>query len=142
MVNVQPSNVSEALAGKRPIPEVWIFKIISNLPKIDNQWLRTGEGEMLQKQSLPGLVSEEKSPVYGNGKSLTPDEMEKMLARLSYRVGELTEQNESQQVQIDMQSKHLKEIELWREQMTKHIARVLGYLNEIDGLKKDGKWPK
>lgn len=102
-------------------------------------WFEHGLGSSLKSNvgegSGPPSTIEILPSKEGNGHTLTNDEMERMMARRAFRIEELEDWKTAQE-------EWRQEMEMWREQMTKHIGRVLGYLNEINGLKKAGKWPK
>lgn len=40
--------LSEIVSGKRRVSEYYINKILTRFPEINEEWLRTGEGEMLK----------------------------------------------------------------------------------------------
>jgi predicted transcriptional regulator len=111
IVEASQSNVSSALAGKRGIPKVWIFKIISRYTKLNEDWIWTGNGEMLkyipeEKKSGEMLVMEDMTK-YSNGRQLKKDEMEKMLARMAFRIEELEEWR--------------REMEEWKKEVLSHL---------------------
>lgn len=130
LVEGNQAGVSSVLSGKRKIPKIWYIQLEKKYTDLNIDWLRTGEGEMLKSAGgiSTDVISEPSPPEYGNGRELTSTEMERMMTRLTYELTTIRA--------------NLEAIEMWREQMTKHMGRVLGYLNEIDGLKKAGKWPK
>lgn len=50
-VGVGKSQLSEVMTGKRKVSEKYIRKMRTRFPEINEDWLRTGEGEMLKKHS-------------------------------------------------------------------------------------------
>ena len=142
IVEANQTGVSVVIGGKRKIPRYWLVKLEQKYTQLNIDWLVSGQGDMLKDiksndgggtgpaSTLEILPSKE-----GNGRTLTNDEMERMMARMAFRIEELEDWKMAQE-------EWRQEMEMWREQMTKHIGRVLGYLNEIDGLKKAGKWPE
>lgn len=123
-------NFSTVISGRRKIPKSWYLHLEKKYPQLDTNWLKTGEGEMLKSsdEASREMITSSIKSEYGNGRELTSTEMERMMTRLTYELTAIRE--------------NLEAMEMWKEQMTKHMGRVLGYLNEIDELKKGGKWPK
>lgn len=98
IVEANQSNVSAALSGKRGVPKVWIYKLISRYTKLNEKWIWTGEGEMLNdintqgaSSSDPMLIMDVQALKESNGRQLSKDEMERMLARMAFRIEELEE---------------------------------------------------
>ena len=51
IVGISRTQFSEIVTGKRKLSDKAIHKIITAIPDINVDWLRTGEGEMLKTQS-------------------------------------------------------------------------------------------
>lgn len=51
IVGISRTQFSELVTGKRKISDKAIHKITSSIPEINEDWLRTGEGEMLKNTS-------------------------------------------------------------------------------------------
>ena len=51
IVGISRTQFSEIVTGKRKLSDKAIHKIITALPDINEDWLRTGEGEMLKSHS-------------------------------------------------------------------------------------------
>lgn len=47
-VGIGKSQLSEVMTGKRNVSEKYIRKMRTRFPEINEEWLRTGEGEMLK----------------------------------------------------------------------------------------------
>ena len=47
-VGIGKSQLSEVMSGKRNASEKYILKMRTRFPEINEEWLRTGEGEMLK----------------------------------------------------------------------------------------------
>lgn len=56
-IDVGRSQLSEVISGKRKFSERYVLKLLTSFPEISEQWLRTGEGEMLKKSSYSQNVS-------------------------------------------------------------------------------------
>lgn len=56
-IDVGRSQLSEVISGKRKFSERYVLKLLTSFPEISEQWLRTGEGEMLEKSSYSQNVS-------------------------------------------------------------------------------------
>lgn len=50
-VGIGKSQLSEVMTGKRNVSEKYIRKMRTRFPEINEEWLRTGEGEMLNNHS-------------------------------------------------------------------------------------------
>ena len=51
IVGISRTQFSEIVTGKRILSDKAIHKIISAIPEINEEWLRTGEGEMLRSNT-------------------------------------------------------------------------------------------
>lgn len=51
IVGISKTQFSEMVTGKRKISERTIHKIVSSLPEINENWLLTGEGNMLKDEA-------------------------------------------------------------------------------------------
>lgn len=51
IVGISRTQFSELVTGKRPISDKTIHKITNAIPELNEDWLRTGEGEMLKNAS-------------------------------------------------------------------------------------------
>lgn len=51
IVGISRTQFSEIVTGKRRLSDKAIHKIISAIPEINEEWLRTGEGEIFNSQS-------------------------------------------------------------------------------------------
>ena len=56
-IDVGRSQLSEVISGKRKFSERYVLKLLTSFPEISEQWLRTGEGEMLKNTSYSQNVS-------------------------------------------------------------------------------------
>lgn len=56
-IDVGRSQLSEVISGKRKFSERYVLRLLTSFPEISEQWLRTGEGEMLKKSSYSQNVS-------------------------------------------------------------------------------------
>ena len=56
-IDVGRSQLSEVISGKRKFSERYVLKLLTSFPEISEQWLRTGEGEMLKNPSYSQNVS-------------------------------------------------------------------------------------
>lgn len=56
-IDVGRSQLSEVISGKRKFSERYVLKLLTSFPEISEQWLRTGEGEMLKNPSYSQTVS-------------------------------------------------------------------------------------
>ena len=52
IVNSTRSELSLMLSGKRPVSKRVVNELLTNFPEINEEWLRTGEGEMLKNVAL------------------------------------------------------------------------------------------
>lgn len=50
-VGIGKSQLSEVMSGKRNVSEKYIRKMRTRFPEINEEWLRSGEGEMLKSHS-------------------------------------------------------------------------------------------
>lgn len=50
-IEVGRSQLSEVLSGKRKFSERYVLKFLNKFPEFNENWLRTGEGEMLNPSS-------------------------------------------------------------------------------------------
>lgn len=51
IIEVGRSQLSEVLSGKRKFSERYVLKFLNKFPEFNENWLRTGEGEMLNPSS-------------------------------------------------------------------------------------------
>ena len=51
IINVEKADLSRMMSGKRPVSQRCVDGLLSNFPEINEEWLRTGEGEMLKSTS-------------------------------------------------------------------------------------------
>ena len=51
IVGISRTQFSELVTGKRQISDKTIHKIVQGIPELNEEWLRTGEGEMLKTYS-------------------------------------------------------------------------------------------
>lgn len=57
IVDVSRSELSQMLSGKRPVSKRIVSNLLTNFPSINEDWLMTGEGEMLKSPSYSQNVS-------------------------------------------------------------------------------------
>ena len=104
LVGTKQPSISAAIKGRTGIPKTWLYKLMQKYRNINDDWIWTGQGEMLLEMKKTGEGSSDKVigdtyheanedlNRYSNGRSLKKDEVEMMLAmiaRLNYRVDEL-----------------------------------------------------
>ena len=73
-INVGRSQLSEAMSGKRKVSERYILKLLMKFPEINEEWLRTGEGEMLNlaysSTVSPAVLAEDHSTAIAGNKNV------------------------------------------------------------------------
>lgn len=94
LVGTKQPSISHAITGKTGIPKVWLYKLKQKYRNINEDWIWTGEGEMLMvsSNSIEGttpMVAMDDSSHYTPGRPLKKDELERLVLRLMYRVNEL-----------------------------------------------------
>lgn len=65
IVGISRTQFSELVTGKRQLSDKAIHKITRAIPELNEDWLRTGEGEMLKNYSA--VSSEHSVSIAGNG---------------------------------------------------------------------------
>ena len=63
-IEVGRSQLSEVLSGKRKFSERYVLKFLNKFPEFNENWLRTGEGEMLKDSSI--VSSDHSVSIAGN----------------------------------------------------------------------------
>lgn len=56
-IEVGRSQLSEVLSGKRKFSERYVLKFLNKFPEFNENWLRTGEGEMLNTSSPQAVTT-------------------------------------------------------------------------------------
>lgn len=56
-IEVGRSQLSEVLSGKRKFSERYVLKFLNKFPEFNENWLRTGEGEMLNSSSPQAVTT-------------------------------------------------------------------------------------
>lgn len=84
IIEVGRSQLSEVLSGKRKFSERYVLKFLNKFPEFNENWLRTGEGEMLNRPSPQAvtttLSAEEGSTAFiGNNNKVNADQAIAML---------------------------------------------------------------
>jgi hypothetical protein len=92
-------NYSNIISGKRPLPEIWIYKLKEKYVNLNEDWVFTGEGTMFNESDNKGKYDLlESVDYYKVGepellseamKKLSLPELQRMVLRLVYRVEEL-----------------------------------------------------
>lgn len=57
IIEVGRSQLSEVLSGKRKFSERYVLKFLNKFPEFNENWLRTGEGEMLNRPSPQAVTA-------------------------------------------------------------------------------------
>lgn len=57
IIGVGRSQLSEVLSGKRKFSERYVLKFLNKFPEFNENWLRTGEGEMLNPSSPQAVTT-------------------------------------------------------------------------------------
>lgn len=57
IIEVGRSQLSEILSGKRKFSERYVLKFLNKFPEFNENWLRTGEGEMLNRLSPQAVTT-------------------------------------------------------------------------------------
>lgn len=102
LVEANQGNVSNVIKGIRAMPKIWTYKLKEKYARLNDDWIITGNGQMLiseilvnnfsLKDPIPsGTISEPFELYSGNARELTRKELERMVLHLSYRVGVLEE---------------------------------------------------
>lgn len=83
-IEVGRSQLSEVLSGKRKFSERYVLKFLNKFPEFNENWLRTGEGEMLNPSSpqtvTTTLSAEEGSTAFiGDNNKVNADQTIAML---------------------------------------------------------------
>lgn len=93
LVGTKQPSISHAISGKTGIPKVWLYKLREKYRNINEDWIWTGEGEMLipikGDENMPQILAMEDLVNYMPGRPLKKEEMERLVLRLVYRVEEL-----------------------------------------------------
>lgn len=84
IIEVGRSQLSEVLSGKRKFSERYVLKFLNKFPEFNENWLRTGEGEMLNPSSpqtvTTKLSAEEGSTAFiGDNNKVNADQTIAML---------------------------------------------------------------
>lgn len=87
IVGISRTQFSEIVTGKRRLSDKAIHKIISAIPEINEEWLRTGAGEMLKSQTSTaenGAVSITGEEIKENNIQVNTDEtIAKLIAEVA-----------------------------------------------------------
>lgn len=51
LIGIEKADFSKMMAGKKPITQRSVGRLLAQFPEINEEWLRTGEGEMLNSHS-------------------------------------------------------------------------------------------
>lgn len=83
-IDVGRSQLSEVMSGKRKVSERYILKLLAKFPEISEEWLRTGEGEMLNLTysttvSPTVLADDHSTAIAGNKNMVNSDQTIAML---------------------------------------------------------------
>lgn len=83
-IDVGRSQLSEVMSGKRKVSERYILKLLTKFPEISEEWLRTGEGEMLNLTysttvSPTVLADDHSTAIAGNKNVVNADQTIAML---------------------------------------------------------------
>lgn len=83
-IGVGRSQLSEAMSGKRKVSERYILKLLAKFPEISEEWLRTGEGDMLNLTystavSPTVLADDHSTAIAGNKNVVNADQTIAML---------------------------------------------------------------
>lgn len=60
-VGIGVVQLSEIVSGKRKVSDYYVNKILTRFPEINEEWLTTGEGEMLIFQENPSAIADNHS---------------------------------------------------------------------------------
>lgn len=60
-VGIGVVQLSEIVSGKRKVSDYYINKILTRFPEINEEWITTGEGEMLIFQENPSAIADNHS---------------------------------------------------------------------------------
>ncbi len=116
LVGTKQPSISQAIKGKTGIPKIWLYRMREKYRNINEDWLWTGDGEMLTVEQIEydnkDLLAMEPMINYSNGKALKKEEIEKMLARMIYRIGEL--EDEQKRFREEMESMRRELVEYLR----------------------------
>lgn len=87
IVGISRTQFSEIVTGKRRLSDKAIHKIISAIPEINEEWLRTGEGEIFKSQTSTtgnGSVSITGEEITDNNIQVNTDEtIAKLIAEVA-----------------------------------------------------------
>ena len=87
IVGISRTQFSEIVTGKRRLSDKAIHKIISAIPEINEEWLRTGEGEIFKSQTSTaenGAVSITGEEIKENNIQVNTDEtIAKLIAEVA-----------------------------------------------------------
>ena len=136
MLGIKPSSISEMLTGKRTISEKTIHKIASTFPQVNEGWLLSGEGKMLNAESnleaVPAATPTNVT-IQADAWQLIMDQHEMLKAR-DKQVEEMLEaariRDRQNEVAIKMRDRQIDEvIALLRDEIKKsddHLAASFG----------------